>query len=76
MHVVVTEQGLADLRGLAPRRRARQIIDHCAHPDYREQLRDYVDRAARHAPALHTPHVLDEALGWHSRYLRTGAMRG
>ena len=35
VQVIVTEQGMADLRGLPPRRRARQIIDHCAHPDYR-----------------------------------------
>ncbi len=33
--VVVTEQGLADLRGLAPRERATLIIEHCAHPGYR-----------------------------------------
>src|SRR5215470_938676 len=37
--VVVTEQGLADLRGLSPRQRARLIIDKCAHPDYRAALR-------------------------------------
>jgi succinyl-CoA:acetate CoA-transferase len=30
--VVITEQGLADLRGLAPRKRAQRVIDHCAHP--------------------------------------------
>jgi succinyl-CoA:acetate CoA-transferase len=36
--VVVTEQGLADLRGLTPRKRARVVIDNCAHPDFRDQL--------------------------------------
>ncbi|WP_073391975.1 acetyl-CoA hydrolase/transferase family protein [Jatrophihabitans endophyticus] len=75
VHVIVTEQGLADLRGLAPRRRAARVIERCAHPDYRDALQDYVDRAARHAPARHTPHLLDEALGWHGRYLRTSDMR-
>jgi acyl-CoA hydrolase len=35
VHVIITEQGLTDLRGLPPRRRAQEIIDQCAHPDYR-----------------------------------------
>ncbi len=74
VEVIVTEQGLADLRGLAPTQRAKQVIDRCAHPAYRDRLRDYLERARRTAPGQHTPHVLDEALGWHSRYLRTGHM--
>lgn len=41
--VIVTEQGYADLRGLAPRERAIKIIENCAHPDYKEQLRDYLN---------------------------------
>ena len=54
VHVIVTEQGLADLRGLPPRRRAQEIIDHCAHPDYRPALQDYLDRAmASHGRPAH-----------------------
>jgi succinyl-CoA:acetate CoA-transferase len=75
VHVLVTEQGLADLRGLAPRRRARQIIDRCAHPDYRPLLEDYHQRALSGSPGKHTPHLIEEALGWHERYLTTGSMR-
>ena len=30
VQVIVTEQGLADLRGLSPKQRASQIIEHCA----------------------------------------------
>ena len=75
VHVIVTEQGLADLRGLAPRRRAQQIIDHCAHPDYRPALQDYLDRATASGSGKHTPHLLDEALSWHVRYLQEGTMR-
>ena len=75
VHVIVTEQGLADLRGLPPRRRAQQIIDHCAHPDYRAALQDYLDRATASRSGKHTPHLLDEALSWHARYLQTGTMR-
>ncbi len=75
VHVIVTEQGLADLRGLAPRHRAQQIIDHCAHPNFRPALQDYFDRALSGAPGLHTPHLLEEALSWHVRYLREGTMQ-
>jgi succinyl-CoA:acetate CoA-transferase len=71
----VTEQGLADLRGLPPRRRAQRIIDHCAHPDYRPMLQDYFDRARAGSGGKHTPHCLNEALSWHERFLRTGSMR-
>ena len=75
VHVVITEQGVADLRGLAPRRRAQKIIDNCAHPDYRPMLQDYFDRASATAPGKHTPHLIDEALSWHAQYLRNGSMR-
>jgi succinyl-CoA:acetate CoA-transferase len=51
VHVIITEQGIADLRGLPPRRRAQQVIDHCAHPDYRPALQDYLDRATATSPA-------------------------
>jgi acyl-CoA hydrolase len=54
VHVIITEQGIADLRGLPPQRRAQQIIDHCAHPDYQPALQDYLDRAAT-GPGKHTP---------------------
>ena len=64
--VLVTEWGLADLRGLAPRERAPLIIEHCAHPDYRAQLRAYFDQACRGGG--HTPHVLEQALSWHVHY--------
>jgi succinyl-CoA:acetate CoA-transferase len=73
--VIVTEQGLADLRGLAPRRRASLVIEKCAHPDYRPLLEDYVDRALSGAYGKQTPHLLDEALSWHVRFMRTGTMR-
>ena len=71
--VVITEQGLADLRHLAPRKRARVIIENCAHPDYRDALLDYLERSEK-AGVLHTPHLLQEALSWHVRYLETGTM--
>jgi len=74
VQVIVTEQGLADLRGLAPTQRAQLIVERCAHPSFRPQLLDYMDRARHSGAGLHTPHLLDEALSWHSRYLKTGQM--
>ena len=38
---IVTEQGMADLRGKSPKERAKLIIDNCSHPDYRDMLRGY-----------------------------------
>jgi len=73
--VVVTEQGLADLRGLSPRQRAKIIINRCSHPDYRSMLLDYQDRAERLSFGKHTPQLLNECLSWHSRYVRSGRMR-
>ena len=75
VQVVVTERGLADLRGLSPRQRARLIIEKCANPDYKGTLLDYLSCAERLSYGKHTPHLLTEALGWHSRYLRSGSMR-
>ena len=76
VQVIVTEQGLADLRGLAPVPRARRVIEKCAHPDYRDALTDYLDRAlAGGAPGKHTPHLLQESLSWHQRFVQTGDMR-
>ena len=72
--VVVTEQGLADLRGLSPTQRAKLVIEKCSHPDYRGELLDYYNRASRLSNGKHTPHLLTESLSWHSRYLRTGHM--
>jgi succinyl-CoA:acetate CoA-transferase len=75
VQVVVTEQGLADLRGLSPRQRAHLIIEKCSNPDYKALLLDYLNRAERLSYGKHTPHLLTESLGWHNRYLRSGDMR-
>ncbi|TWV81605.1 acetyl-CoA hydrolase/transferase family protein [Moraxella sp. VT-16-12] len=75
---IVTEQGMADLRGKAPKERAKLIIENCSHPDYRDMLRDYYDRAlvaSQKAGGIHTPHILLEALSWHQRFVETGDMR-
>lgn len=45
VNVVVTEQGIADLRGLSPEKRARLIIEKCAHPHFRDYLHQYINKA-------------------------------
>lgn len=70
--IVVTEVGLADLRGLAPRERAQRIIEHCVAAPYQQMLRDYVEEANRGGGQ--TPHVLEKAFSWHVRYRETGSM--
>ena len=72
--IFVTEQGLADVRGLAPVPRARLIIQKCAHPLYRDILTEYLEYGLKHAPARHTPHVLRRAFELHIRLEETGSM--
>ncbi len=70
--VVVTEQGYADLRGLAPRERVPLIIENCAHPMYREQLWEYYNEALTRGGQ--TPHVIEKAFSWHTNYAKHGTM--
>ena len=71
--ILVTDIGLADLRGLAPRERAQVIINNCVHPDYKEQLQSYYDRASERGG--HTPHILEEAFSWHINLRDQGTMK-
>ena len=68
--VLITEQGVADLRGLDPVQRAHRIIDNCANPMYRPLLRDYL----KLGKGGQTPHNLAAALGFHTAFLETGSM--
>lgn len=70
--VIVTEQGYADLRGLAPRERVELIIENCTHPMYREQLREYYQEALTRGGQ--TPHVLEKAFSWHINFSQQGTM--
>lgn len=74
VQIIVTEQGLADLRGLSPKQRAKVLIDNCAHPNFKPALRDYYKRSYELSSGKHTPHLLGEAFSWHDNYLRTGRM--
>ncbi|MDR2368092.1 MAG: hypothetical protein LBF58_08300 [Deltaproteobacteria bacterium] len=71
--ILITEQGVADLRGKDNIECASAIIDNCAHPAYRENLRKYLDRAVASVGGHH-PHLLGEAFDWHLKLRETGSM--
>ncbi|MDE6248522.1 MAG: acetyl-CoA hydrolase, partial [Paramuribaculum sp.] len=68
--VIITDQGIADVRGLDPVQRAESIIENCAHPDYRPLLRDYL----RLGKGGQTPHSLQASLAFHTEFLNSGDM--
>ncbi len=72
--IIVTEQGLVDTRPLTPKQTAVAIIKNCAHPDYRDMLTDYYERAVKETGG-HEPHLLGEAFAMHQRLKEYGDMR-
>lgn len=70
VQVVITDQGVADLRGLSPNERARVLIDHCAHPAYRPYLWDYVNSC----PQGHIRHNFDRVFELHQNLIKNGQM--
>ncbi|WP_027389549.1 acetyl-CoA hydrolase/transferase C-terminal domain-containing protein [Chrysiogenes arsenatis] len=75
LDVLVTDQGLADLRGLAPKDRAREIIKKCAHPAYKDALTDYLERSEKATGYDHEPHILADAYKMHINLAEKGTMR-
>jgi acetyl-CoA hydrolase len=76
--VFVTEQGLADLRGLSPKERAVEIINKCAHPLYKPILMEYFEKATQEClrkKSAHEPHLLAHAFDLHLNMERNGTMR-
>ena len=70
VQIVVTEQGLADLRGLGPMQRAKTIIEKCAHPAYK----DYLYRYIQNSRFGHIRHDLMKCFELHRNLLEHGAM--
>lgn len=70
VNIIVTEQGVADLRGKSPIERARLIIENCAHPDYKQLLWDYLKIADKGQSC----HKLSAAFAMHDTFLREGDM--
>ena len=73
--IFVTEQGLADLRGLSTEERARLIIKNCVHPDFKDEMTEFLEYVLRHAKGQHQPLPLDRAFEMHLRFLATGNMK-
>jgi succinate CoA transferase len=71
VNVVITEQGVADLRGKSPKERAQAIIENCAHPDYKQLLWDYLKLSG---DKMQTPHILPASLGMHAELAKSGDM--
>jgi succinate CoA transferase len=69
--ILITEHGVADLRGLSPIQRAERIIENCVDPEYKDILRKYLQLGQKG----HTPQNMEAALSFHTTFNRTGDMR-
>ena len=69
--IIITEHGIADLRGKSPIQRAHEIINNCVDPQYRPMLNEYLEMSKK----AHTPHTLSCALAMHEEFLKSGDMR-
>ena len=69
--IIISEYGVADLRGKSPIQRAHEIIDNCVHPDYRPLLNEYLNMGIKG----HTPQNLDCCFAFHKEFAKSGDMR-
>ncbi|MDR2385272.1 MAG: succinate CoA transferase [Tannerella sp.] len=67
--ILVTEHGVADLRGKSPIQRAQTIIDNCVEPSYKPLLKKYLKLGSGH-----TPLYLDKCFAFHKEFLKSGDM--
>ncbi|MDR2962958.1 MAG: succinate CoA transferase [Bacteroidales bacterium] len=70
--IIVSEFGVADLRGKSPIQRAEEIIDKVVHPEYKELLWDYIKMCKS---GSHTSHLMSSALKMHDEFILSGDMR-
>ena len=68
--IIITEYGVADLRGKSPIQRARCIIDNCVHPDYRPLLNEYLEMGIKGQ----TPQNLKCCFAFHEEFAKSGDM--
>lgn len=69
--ILISEYGVADLRGLSPIQKAESIIEHCVHPDYKKSLSDYLKLGVKG----HTPQHLEASFAFHNAFNKTGSMK-
>ena len=72
VNVIITEHGIADLRGKSPIQRAEEIIANCVAPEYKQMLTDYIKLSS----VTHTPQNLKACFGMHDEFIKTGSMLG
>lgn len=70
VNILITEHGVADLRGKSPIQRAEEIIEKCVAPEYKQMLTDYL---ALSGPC-HTPTNLHACFGMHNQFMKSGNM--
>lgn len=70
VNIIITEHGVADLRGKSPVQRAHEIINNCVAPEYKEMLREYLELTG----CCHTPQSLSACFGMHREFIKTGTM--
>jgi len=78
LDVLVTEQGLADCRGLAPKDRAQEIINKCVHPDYKPMIQEYLDIATKECIEKgigHEPQLFDRCFKMQLNLAKNGTMK-
>ena len=69
--IIISEYGIADLRGKSPRQRAEEIISKVVHPDYREKLREYLEISTKGQTKMH----FDACFEFHRQFKETGSMK-
>jgi succinate CoA transferase len=67
--ILITEHGVADLRGKSPVQRAQEIIENCVDPSYKNLLKEYLKFGKGH-----TPHDIDHCFDFHKEFLKRGDM--
>jgi acetyl-CoA hydrolase len=70
VQIIITENGIADLRGKAPSEKADILIKNCVHPMYHDYLMNYV----KSSKPGHIRHNLEKCFELHTNLLKTGSM--
>ncbi len=70
VNIIISEHGVADLRGKSPIQRAEEIIENCVDPSYKQILRDYLKLSG----PCHTPTNLHACFEMHTEFMKSGNM--
>jgi succinate CoA transferase len=70
VNIIISEHGVADLRGKSPIQRAEEIIENCVDPSYKDILRGYLELSG----PCHTPTNLHACFEMHTEFMKSGNM--